>query len=180
MSNGRNMRIVSMDESFMLIPTPKSDRGNHLENQGRVKVSTPIVFFITKWFNGFFVNWFNYIPNSIFLLLSGGSIAPTSPKPDLNESQSSQEVPIVMDESGQLPDPVEEVCIIAMISFGARVIDLKKCTSLSSFHATKTWKTKKNLYVIMRFSVFNVIFLVCYWGCSLAKYFLWVHWSIVW
>ena len=55
-----------------------------------------------------------YITNSFFLLLllSGGSIAPTSPKPDLNESQSSQEVPIVMDESGQLPDPVEEVCII--------------------------------------------------------------------
>ena len=101
-----------MDESFMLIPTPKKDHGNLLENQGRVKVSTPIVFFITKWFNGFFVNWFNYIPNSIFLLLSGGSIAPTSPKPDLNESQSSQEVPIVMDESGLLPDPVEEVCII--------------------------------------------------------------------
>ena len=112
MWNGRNMRIVSMDESFMLIPTPKNDHGNLLENQGRVKVSTPIVFFITKWFNGFFVNWFNYIPNSIFLLLSGGSIAPTSPKPDLNESQSSQEVPIVMDESGLLPDPVEEVCII--------------------------------------------------------------------
>ena len=112
MWNGRNMRIVSMDESFMLIPTPKNDHGNHLGNQGRVKVSTPIVFFITKWFNGFFVNWFNYIPNSIFLLLSGGSIAPTSPKPDLNESQSSQEVPIVMDESGLLPDPVEEVCII--------------------------------------------------------------------
>ena len=38
MSNGRNMRIISMDESFMLIPTPKNDRGNRLGNQGRVKV----------------------------------------------------------------------------------------------------------------------------------------------
>ena len=48
MWNGRNMRIVSMDESFMLIPTPKNDHGNLLGNQGREEVSTPIVFLITK------------------------------------------------------------------------------------------------------------------------------------
>ena len=63
-----------------------------------------------------------------------------------------------MDESGHLPDPVEEVCIMAMISFGARVIDLKEYTSPFSFHATKTWETQKT-YIVMRLSVFNVIFL---------------------
>ena len=51
---------------------------------------------------------------TVLKLFSGGSIAPTSPRPDLNESQSSQEVQDVLDGSGLgqspgLPDTLEEV-----------------------------------------------------------------------
>ena len=55
-----------------------------------------------------------FIQHPALKLFSGGSIAPTSPRPDLNESQSSQEVQDVLDGSGlgqspSLPDTLEEV-----------------------------------------------------------------------
>ena len=51
--SGKNMRIVLTEENFMLIPTPKRDRGNLLENPDKVKVSDVYFFALLNDFMQF-------------------------------------------------------------------------------------------------------------------------------
>ena len=68
------MRIVLTEENFMLIPTPKRDRGNLLENPDKVKVSDVYFFALLNDFMQFLAGHKDHLVKLFFCL----SIHPTN------------------------------------------------------------------------------------------------------